>query len=155
MANLKNERVQERGSVVDRLVRIVILTIVSFIVSIAAVSFAVHHMRLQFEGEFKSISDKKVNQVCDVAKICIDGDDFTSPTVNSPLKYGSLLSLIMADTTSENLSAEGYGLFAYKDGQLSLLVSEGVGDTCAHAHFVLLLLFYFVRYCCLSGRASG
>ena len=129
MANLKNDRVQERGNVVDRLVRIVILTIVSFIVSIAAVSFAVHHMRLQFEGEFKSISDKKVNQVCDIAKICIDGDDFTSPTVNSPLKYGSLLSLIMADTTSENLSAEGYGLFAYKDGQLSLLVSEGVGDT--------------------------
>ena len=32
MANLKNERVQERGSVVDRLVRIVILTIVSFLV---------------------------------------------------------------------------------------------------------------------------
>ena len=129
MANLRNDRAQERGSVVDRLVRIVILTIVSFIVSIAAVSFAVHHMRLQFEGEFKGISDKKIHQVCDVAKICIDGDDFTSNTVNSPLKYGSLLSLMMADTTSENLSAEGYGLFAYKDGQLSLLVSEGVNDT--------------------------
>ena len=129
MANLRNDRAQERGSVVDRLVRIVILTIVSFIVSIAAVSFAVHHMRLQFEGEFKGISDKKVHQVCDIAKICIDGDDFTSATVNSPLKYGTLLSLMMADTTSENLSAEGYGLFAYKDGQLSLLVSEGVGDT--------------------------
>ena len=129
MANLRNDRAQERGSVVDRLVRIVILTIVSFIVSIAAVSFAVHHMRLQFEGEFKGISDKKIHQVCDVAKICIDGDDFTSNTVNSPLKYGSLLSLMMADTTSENLSAEGYGLFAYSNAQLSLLVSEGVGDT--------------------------
>lgn len=129
MANLRNDRAQEKGNVVDRLVRIVILTIVSFIVSIAAVSFAVHHMRLQFEGEFKSISDKKISQVCDVAKICIDGDDFTSATVNSPLKYGSILSLMLADTTSENLSAEGYGLFAYKDGQLSLLVSEGVGDT--------------------------
>lgn len=129
MANLRNDRAQEKGSVVDRLVRIVILTIVSFIVSIAAVSFAVHHMRLQFEGEFKGISDKKVHQVCDIAEICIDGDDFTSATVNSPLKYGSLLSLMMADTTSENLSAEGYGLFAYNNAQLSLLVSEGVGDT--------------------------
>ena len=129
MANLRNDHVQEKGNVVDRLVRIVILTIVSFMVSIAAVSFAVHHMRLQFEGEFKSISDKKVKQVCEIAKICIDGDDFSSATVNSPLKYGSLLSLMMADTSSENLSAEGYGLFAYSDGQLSLLVSEGVGDT--------------------------
>ena len=129
MANLRNDRAQEKGSVVDRLVRIVILTIVSFIVSIAAVSFAVHHMRLQFEGEFKGISDKKIHQVCDIAKICIDGDDFTSATVNSPLKYGSLLSLMMADTTSENLSAEGYGLFAYNNASLSLLVSEGVGDT--------------------------
>ena len=129
MANLKNDSAQEKGNVVDRLVRIVILTIVSFIVSIAAVSFAVHHMRLQFEGEFKSISDKKVNQVCDIARTCIDGDDFSSNTVNSPLKYGSLLSLMLADTTVENLSAEGYGLFAYKDGQLSLLVSEGVANT--------------------------
>ena len=129
MANLKNDRAQEKGNVVDRLVRIVILTIVSFIVSIAAVSFAVHHMRLQFEGEFKSISDKKVNQVCDIARTCIDGDDFTSNTVNSPLKYGSLLSLMLADTTSENLSAEGYGLFAHNNGQLSLLVSEGVANT--------------------------
>ena len=129
MANLKNDRAQEKGNVVDRLVRIVILTIVSFIVSIAAVSFAVHHMRLQFEGEFKSISDKKINQVCDIARTCIDGDDFTSNTVNSPLKYGSLLSLMLADTTSENLSAEGYGLFAHNNGQLSLLVSEGVANT--------------------------
>ena len=40
MANLKNDCNQEKGNVVDRLVRIVILTIVSFIVSIAAVSFA-------------------------------------------------------------------------------------------------------------------
>ena len=133
MANLKNDSAQEKGNVVDRLVRIVILTIVSFIVSIAAVSFAVHHMRLQFEGEFKGISDKKVNQVCDIARTCIDGDDFSSNTVNSPLKYGSLLSLMLADTTSENLSAEGYGLFAYKDGQLSLLVSEGVANTAEFA----------------------
>ena len=129
MANLKNDRNQEKGNVVDRLVRIVILTIVSFIVSIAAVSFAVHHMRLQFEGEFKGISDRKVRQVCDVVKICIDGDDFTSNTVNSPLKYGSLLSLMLADTTNENLSAEGYGLFAHSNGSLSLLVSEGVANT--------------------------
>jgi hypothetical protein len=48
MANLQNERTAERNDVAGRIVRICILVIVSFVVAIAAVSFAVHHMRLQF-----------------------------------------------------------------------------------------------------------
>ena len=35
---------------------------------------------------------------------------------------------MLADTSTENLSAEGYGLFGYNQGQLSLLLSRGVND---------------------------
>ncbi len=128
MANLQNERTSERNDVAGRIVRICILVIVSFIVTIASVSFAVHHMRLQFEEEFKKISDTKMNQVCDVVRMSVDGDDLVSNTVNAPAKYSSLLDLMLADTSTENLSAEGYGLFGYNQGQLSLLVSRGVND---------------------------
>jgi hypothetical protein len=128
MANLQNERTAERNDVAGRIVRICILVIVSFVVAIAAVSFAVHHMRLQFEDEFKKISDTKMQQVCDVVRMTVDGDDLVSNTVNSPAKYSALLDLMLADTSSENLSAEGYGLFGYNQGQLSLLVSRGVND---------------------------
>ena len=128
MANLQNERTAERNDVAGRIVRICILIVVSFVVSIAAVSFAVHHMRLQFEDEFKKISDMKMHQVTDVVRICVDGDDLVSNTVNAPARYSALLDLMLADTSSENLSAEGYGLFGYSQGQLSLLLSRGVND---------------------------
>ena len=128
MANLQNERTAERNDVTGRIVRICILIIVSFVVAIAAVSFAVHHMRLQFENEFKMISDNKMHQVSDIVRMSIDGDDLTSNTVNAPAKYSAILDLMLVDTTKENLSAEGYGLFAYSNGQLSLLLSRGVND---------------------------
>ena len=128
MANLQSERTAERNDVAGRIVRICILIIVSFVVAIAAVSFAVHHMRLQFEDEFKKISDTKMRQVTDVVRMTVDGDDLVSPTVNAPAKYSALLDLMLADTSTENLSAEGYGLFGYNQGQLSLLVSRGVND---------------------------
>ena len=128
MANLQNERTAEHNDVAGRIVRICILIIVSFVVAIAAVSFAVHHMRLQFEEEFKKISDMKMHQVTDVVRMSIDGDDLVSNTVNAPARYSALLDLMLADTSSENLSAEGYGLFGYSQGQLSLLLSRGVND---------------------------
>ena len=128
MANLQSERTAERNDVAGRIVRICILVIVSFVVAIAAVSFAVHHMRLQFEDEFKKISDTKMQQVTDVVRMCVNGDDLSMDTVNAPAKYGALLDLMLADTSTENLSAEGYGLFGYNQGQLSLLVSHGVND---------------------------
>lgn len=128
MANLQNEQTAERNDVAGRIVRICILIIVSFVVAIAAVSFAVHHMRLQFEEEFQKISDTKMHQVTDIVRMSIDGDDLVSNTVNAPARYSALLDLMLADTSSENLSAEGYGLFGYNQGQLSLLLSRGVND---------------------------
>ena len=128
MANLQNEQTAERNDVAGRIVRICILIIVSFVVAIAAVSFAVHHMRLQFEEEFQKISDTKMHQVTDVVRMSIDGDDLVSNTVNAPARYSALLDLMLADTSTENLSAEGYGLFGYNQGQLSLLLSRGVND---------------------------
>ncbi|MCR4730546.1 MAG: hypothetical protein K5881_06420 [Saccharofermentans sp.] len=128
MANLQSERTAERNDVTGRIVRICILIIVSFVVAIAAVSFAVHHMRLQFENEFKMISDNKMHQVADIVRMTVDGDDLTSNTVNAPAKYSTVLDLMLVDTTKENLSAEGYGLFGYSNGQLSLLLSRGVND---------------------------
>ena len=128
MANLQSEHTAERNDVAGRIVRICILIIVSFAVAIASVSFAVHHMRLQFEDEFKKISDTKMQQVTDVVRMSIDGDDLVSNTVNAPAKYSNLLDLMLADTSTENLSAEGYGLFGYSQGQLSLLLSRGVND---------------------------
>ena len=128
MANIQTDNSQSQTDVMSRLFRIVILIIVSFLISVAAVSFAVHHMRLQFEDEFKGISDVKINQVADIVKISVDGDELEADTGSAAQKYGMILQLMLADTSSETLSTESYGLFAYKEGRLDLLLSSGVSD---------------------------
>ena len=57
-------RAAHQAEVLNRLIRTIILIIVSLMLSVLSVSFAVHHMRLQFEEEFKTISDDKIESVC-------------------------------------------------------------------------------------------
>ncbi len=128
MSNIHGDPKAGQTDFVNRLVRIVILVIVSFLISIAAVSFAVHHMRLQFEGEFKRISDTKVEQVCDIVKRTIDGDDISADSGAAAQKYSTVFNLMLADTSTENLSQESYALYAYKDGQLSVLLYNGAAS---------------------------
>ncbi len=128
MSNSYGDPKAGQTDIVNRLVRIVILVIVSFLISIAAVSFAVHHMRLQFEGEFKRISDSKVEQVCDIVKRTINGDDISADSGAAAQKYATVFNLMLADTSTENLSQESYALYAYKDGQLSVLLYNGAAS---------------------------
>ena len=128
MSNMSGDPKAGQTDFVNRLVRIVILVIVSFLISIAAVSFAVHHMRLQFEGEFKRISDTKVEQVCDIVKRTINGDDISSDSGAAAEKYATVFNLMLADTSTENMSQESYALYAYRDGQLSVLLYNGAAS---------------------------
>ena len=109
----------------NSIVRAVILIIVSLLVSVLSVSFAVHHMRLQYEDEFKSISHDKVYQVSDIVKMTVNGNDLKADPVTAALKYGSVFDLMLADTTAENLSTEDYALFSYINGQLTMILSSG------------------------------
>ena len=62
--NMADRRDQSEGrsDVFNSIVRAVILIIVSLLISVLSVSFAVHHMRLQYEEEFKEISEKIYNE---------------------------------------------------------------------------------------------
>ncbi len=123
-SNTKDTR-EYSSDVFNRAVRAVILVIVALIISVAAVSFAVHHMRLQFENEFKGISDTKINQVADLAKIGINGDDISADPSAAAEKYSHVLNLMLADVTSESLSTESYGLFSYSEGHIAPLFVQG------------------------------
>lgn len=123
-SNTKDTR-EYSSDVFNRAVRAVILVIVALIISVAAVSFAVHHMRLQFENEFKGISDTKINQVAELAKIGINGDDISADPSVAAEKYSHVLSLMLADVTTESLSTESYGLFSYSEGHIAPLFVQG------------------------------
>ena len=87
-----------------------------------------HHMRLQFEEEYKAIADNKVKQVCEIVKITVNGDEIVSDPGVAAQKYGDVFSLMLAQTSEENYTDESYGMFLYTDGELQLLLSNNSED---------------------------
>ncbi len=118
-------RAAHQAEVLNRFIRTIILIIVSLMLSVLSVSFAVHHMRLQFEEEFRTISDDKIESVCDVVRRTLDGDEIAADPQNAAVKYNEVLSLMLADTSTQSFSSESYGLFLYSDGRLSVLMNHG------------------------------
>ena len=99
-------RAAHQAEVLNRLIRTIILIIVSLMLSVLSVSFAVHHMRLQFEEEFKTISDDKIESVCDVVRRTLDGDEIAADPQTAAVKYNEVLSLMLADVSTQSFSAE-------------------------------------------------
>ena len=120
---MENRSVNQ-SEMLNRIVRAVILIVVSLLLSIMSVSFAVHHMRLQFEDEFKGISSRKIEQVCDLVKITVNGDEVIGDPASAASKYSDIFSLMLAETSTRSVTTESYAMFLYSDGQLSLLLSH-------------------------------
>jgi len=118
-------RAAHQAEVLNRFIRTVILIIVSLMLSVLSVSFAVHHMRLQFEEEYKTIADDKIESVSDVVRRTLDGDEIAANPQDAAVKYNEVLSLMLADVSTQSYSSESYGLFYYSDGHLSVLMNQG------------------------------
>ena len=118
-------RAAHQAEVLNRFIRTVILIIVSLMLSVLSVSFAVHHMRLQFEEEYKTIANDKIESVSDVVRRTLDGDEIAANPQDAAVKYNEVLSLMLADVSTQSYSSESYGLFYYSDGHLSVLMSQG------------------------------
>lgn len=111
-------------NVLNRLVRAIILIIVSLLISILSVSFAMHHMRLQFEDEYRSIAHTKVEQICDLVKMTINGDEIVADSNMASVKYTNVLNLMLKDVNDGDFSDSTYAMFLYSGGQISMLASE-------------------------------
>ncbi len=109
------------NDVVNRIVRAIVLIVIALILAVVSVSFAVHHMRLKFEEEYRGITDDKMQAVCDVVQKTVSGDEIVENTQAAVEKYQVVFDLMLADTSGESYSKEDYALFLYQGGELSLL----------------------------------
>lgn len=125
MSDMSRSHSVNQSDLLNRIIRAVILIVVALIASITFVSFAVHHMRLQFEEEFKGIADTKIQQVTDVVKLTINGDEIVNDKLAAADKYSSVLKLMLADSGSDSITRESYVLFSYSEGALDMLFAEG------------------------------
>lgn len=128
MENNSSDNSVNRSFMLGSIIRAVVLIIVSILIAVTSVSFAVHHMRLKFEDEFINQSTIKINNVSDNLKLILNGDDLTNDPAAASDKYDKVFKLMLSDTSTEKFSRESYGLFIYADGQLSVLIKEGEED---------------------------
>ena len=119
------------SDIVNRIIRAVVLIVVALILAVVSVSFAVHHMRLKFEEEYKGITDSKMQTVADVVQKSISGDELVNDPQGSIEKYNVVFPLMLTDTSTASYSKEDYALFLYTGGQLSLLTTSDESATFA------------------------
>ena len=131
MSEVGYSRQVNESDIVNRIVRAVVLIVVALILAVVSVSFAVHHMRLKFEEEYKGITDSKMQTVSDVVQKAVSGDELVGDTQAAIAKYNVVFPLLLADTSTDSYSKEDYALFLYTGGQLSLLTASD--DTAAFA----------------------
>jgi len=112
------------SDIVNRVIRAVVLIVVALILAVVSVSFAVHHMRLKFEEEYKGITDAKMQTVTDIVHKTISGDELINDPQGAVEKYNAVFPLMLADTSTDSYSKEDYALFIYSGGQLSLLTAS-------------------------------
>ncbi|MBO7426140.1 MAG: hypothetical protein J6U23_10730 [Clostridiales bacterium] len=131
MSEVGYSRQVNESDIVNRIVRAVVLIVVALILAVVSVSFAVHHMRLKFEEEYKGITDSKMRTVSDVVQKTVSGDELIGDTQAAITKYNNIFPLLLADTSTDSYSKEDYALFLYTGGQLSLLTASD--DTASFA----------------------
>ena len=124
MSDVRLGRRDGEYDVVNRIARAIVLIVVALILAVVSVSFAVHHMRLKFEEEYKGITDDKMQAVSDIVQKTVSGDEIVADTQSAITKYSTVFDLMLSKTSSESYSKEDYALFLYQGGQLSLLTTS-------------------------------
>lgn len=112
------------SDVLSRVIRAIVLIVVALILAVVSVSFAVHHMRLKFEEEYKGITDYKMQAVTDIVKRSVSGDEISQDPQAAITKYSTVLSFMLTDVSSASYSKENYALFLNQGGALSLLTTS-------------------------------
>ena len=72
---MTNQGNASRNDLVNRIIRAVVLIVVALILAVVSVSFAVHHMRLKFEDEYRGITQDKMSQVSSIIQLSVNGDE--------------------------------------------------------------------------------
>lgn len=121
--NSYGQQVNE-SDVLNRIIRAIVIIVVALILAVVSVSFAVHHMRLKFEEEYRSITDYRMQAITDVVRRTVSGDELVNDSQTSMEKYKTVFSFMLTEVTGASYSKESYGLFLTSGGNLSLLVSS-------------------------------
>ena len=99
MSDVRLGRRDSEYDVVNRIARAIVLIVVALILAVVSVSFAVHHMRLKFEEEYKGITDDKMQAVSDIVQKTVSGDEIVADTQSAITKYSTVFDLMLSKTS--------------------------------------------------------
>lgn len=122
------ERTGGSGDIIGKGIHAAIIIIVALALAAVTVSFAIHHMIMHFEDEFKSITEQRLLEVTDIVSMTVNGDSISEDPSGSASKYGAILDLELSDPSTESFTTEKYGLFCVNGATLSMLCSSQGAD---------------------------
>lgn len=102
-------------------VKVIVLSIFAVALSIVAVSFAAHHMRIGFEREYSDIYSQKMINLADTAAFIIDGDEIVADPITAGEKYSAIFDLMFLETSDNDFTQKYYGLYAFSGENLTIM----------------------------------
>jgi hypothetical protein len=102
-------------------VKVIVLSIFAVALSVVAVSFAAHHMRIGFEGEYADIHSQKMMNLANTAAFIIDGDEIVTDPITAGEKYSAIFDLIFLETSDNDFTQKYYGLYAFSGDYLTIM----------------------------------
>lgn len=118
---INNAQSEKPINSIGNVVRIVVLAVIAGILLLLAVSFAVNHMRLGFEKEYRAIHEYKLKTIATNVSLSVSGDEIAMDPVTASQKYSSILGLMIQKSERESFSSLDYGLYAYSTGELIVM----------------------------------
>lgn len=104
-----------------KVAKVVFLSLFALILVITSVSFAVHHMRLGAEKEFKNTMVDRVRTDAKNAAVVVSGDEIENDPAVAAEKYSKILPFMLMDTNEDDYSTQVFGLYYYSNGTLIML----------------------------------
>ncbi|MBQ0012907.1 MAG: hypothetical protein KBT07_09430 [Clostridiales bacterium] len=104
-----------------KVAKVAFLSVFALILVITAVSFAVHHMRLGAETEFKNAMVARVRTDAKNAASVVSGEEINTDPILAAQKYSTILPFMLMDTNEDDYSTQVFGLYSYSNGVLTML----------------------------------
>ena len=104
-----------------KVAKVVFLSLFALILVVTAVSFAVHHMRLGSEKEFKNAMVSRIRTDATNAAKAVSGEEIKIDSASAAIKYSKILPYMLMDTNEDDYTTQAFGLYNYSNGELTML----------------------------------
>ncbi|MBO4927768.1 MAG: hypothetical protein J5379_05900 [Clostridiales bacterium] len=116
-----SENTNTASNAAGKVAKVLFLSLFALVLVVVSVSFAVHHMRIGFENEYRRTLVSRIQTDAKNAALAVSGEEIKNDSSAAALKYSSVLPYMLMDTNEDDYSTQAFGLYEYNNGSLTML----------------------------------